>query len=114
LQYGYEDLLIAGFLAGILLMIMSFFKLGSLITYIPRSVTIGFTSGIAVIIFSGQIENFLGVEGVEKKEYFNQNIMEIINNIYTVNLLSIIVTLLIFASVLIILIILLRIIVLLD
>src|SRR5699024_12425609 len=35
LQYGYEDLLIAGFLAGILLMIMSFFKLGSLITYIP-------------------------------------------------------------------------------
>src|SRR5690625_2044568 len=67
LQYGYEDLFIAGFLAGILLMIMSFFKLGSLITYIPRSVTIGFTSGIAVIIFSGQIENFLGVEDVEKK-----------------------------------------------
>src|SRR5699024_12485253 len=50
LQYGYEDLLIAAFLTGILLMIMSFFKLGSLISYIPRSVTIGFTSGIAVII----------------------------------------------------------------
>lgn len=102
LQYGYEDLLIAGFLAGILLMIMSFFKLGSLITYIPRSVTIGFTSGIAVIIFSGQIENFLGVEGVEKKEYFHQNMMEIINNIDTVNLFSIIVALIGFASVIII------------
>ena len=102
LQYGYEDLLIAGFLAGILLMIMSFFKLGSLITYIPRSVTIGFTSGIAVIIFSGQIENFLGVEDVEKKEYFHQNMMEIINNIDTVNLFSIIVALIGFASVIIV------------
>src|SRR5690625_3406547 len=75
LQYGYENLLIAGFLAGVMLIIMGFFKLGSLITYIPRSVTIGFTSGIAVIIFSGQIENFLGVEDVEKKEYFHQNMM---------------------------------------
>ena len=102
LQYGYEDLLIAGFLAGILLMIMSFFKLGSLITYIPRSVTIGFTSGIAVIIFSGQIENLLGIEGVEKKEYFHENIMEIINNISTINLFSILIALIGFASVLLI------------
>src|SRR5690625_3153570 len=102
LQYGYEDLLIAGFLAGILLMIMSFFKLGSLISYIPRSVTIGFTSGIAVIIFSGQIENFLGVEDVEKKEYFHQNMMEIVNNIDTINLFSIIVALIGFASVIIV------------
>ncbi len=102
LQYGYEDLLIAGFLAGILLMIMSFFKLGSLITYIPRSVTIGFTSGIAVIIFSGQIENLLGIEGVEKKQYFHENIMEIVNNISTINLFSILIALIGFASVLLI------------
>src|SRR5690625_2097548 len=54
LQYGYEDLLVAGFLAGIMLMLMGLFKVGNLIKYIPRSVTIGFTSGIAVIIFSGQ------------------------------------------------------------
>lgn len=102
LQYGYEDLLIAGFLAGILLMIMSFFKLGSLITYIPRSVTIGFTSGIAVIIFSGQIENLLGIEGVEKKQYFHENIMEIVNNISTINIFSILIALIGFASVLLI------------
>lgn len=93
LQYGYEDLLIAGFLAGIMLMLMSLFKFGSLITYIPRSVTIGFTSGIAVIIFSGQIENFLGLEGLEKKEYFHQNILEIISNISSINLFSIIIAL---------------------
>lgn len=102
LQYGYEDLLIAGFLAGILLMIMSFFKLGSLITYIPRSVTIGFTSGIAVIIFSGQIENLLGIEGVEKKQYFHENIIEIVNNISTINIFSILIALIGFASVLLI------------
>src|SRR5690625_6046304 len=83
-------------------MIMSFFKLGSLISYIARSVSIGFTSGIAVIIFSGQIENFLGVEDVEKKEYFHQNMMEIVNNIDTINLFSIIVALIGFASVIIV------------
>lgn len=91
LQYGYEDLLIAGFLAGIMLMIMSFFKFGSLISYIPRSVTIGFTSGIAIIIFSGQIENLLGIEGVEQTKYFHENIMQIIINISTINIYSILI-----------------------
>src|SRR5690625_7686758 len=82
---------------------MSFFKLGSLISYIPRSVNIGFTSGIAVIIFSGQIENFLGVEDVEKKEYFHKNMMEIVNYIDTINMFSFIVPLIGFASVIILL-----------
>lgn len=89
LQYGYEDLLLAGMLAGIMLVIMGIFKFGSLITYIPRPVTIGFTSGIAVIIFSGQIENFLGLENIEKQQYFHQNMLEIFNQIHTINLYSI-------------------------
>lgn len=91
LQYGYEDLLIAGMLAGIMLILMSIFKFGSLITYIPRSVTIGFTSGIAVIIFSGQIENFLGLENVESKQYFHETMIELFRNFHTVNIFSIIV-----------------------
>ncbi|HZW67493.1 MAG TPA: SulP family inorganic anion transporter [Pseudogracilibacillus sp.] len=91
LQYGYNDLLIAGFLAGLMLIIMGLFKLGDLIKYIPRSVTIGFTSGIAVIIFTGQIGNFLGLEGVEKKEYFHENMLELIYNIHTINVYSIII-----------------------
>lgn len=85
LEFGYEDLLIAGFMAGIMLMLMGFFKLGSLIKFIPRSVTIGFTAGIAVIIFTGQIENFLGLEGMEKKEYFHETIMQIIEKLPTIN-----------------------------
>ena len=61
ISYGYTDLLLAGLLAGIMLCLMGIFKLGSLIKYIPRPVTIGFTAGIAVIIFTGQIANFLGL-----------------------------------------------------
>lgn len=94
LQYGYDDLLIAGMLAGIMLVIMSIFKFGSLITFIPRPVTIGFTSGIAMIIFSGQLENLLGLEGVEKKEYFHQNMLEIIHHLPSINLYSVVIAML--------------------
>ena len=89
LQYGYENLLIAGFLAGIMLLLMGVFKLGQLIKYIPRSVTIGFTAGIAVIIFSGQIGDFLGLEGLEKKEYFHQNMIQLAQNLDSINIFSV-------------------------
>lgn len=85
LQYGYENLLIAGMMAGVILIIMGVFKLGSLIKYIPRSVTIGFTSGIAVIIFTGQIENFFGLTGIEKKEAFHENMIQLFQQFHTVN-----------------------------
>ncbi|WP_217589505.1 SulP family inorganic anion transporter [Lentibacillus saliphilus] len=85
LQYGYENLLIAGLLAGIMLIIMGIFKLGGLIKFIPRSVTVGFTSGIAVIIFSGQIADFLGLQGLEKKEYFHENMLELFRHLSTIN-----------------------------
>lgn len=89
LQYGYENLLIAGFLAGIMLVLMGIFKLGQLITFIPRSVTIGFTAGIAVIIFTGQIGDFLGLENLTKHEYFHENMWQLVQNISTINVYSI-------------------------
>lgn len=89
ITYGYENLLIAGFLAGIMLFLMGVFKLGSLIKFIPRPVTIGFTSGIAVIIFTGQIANFLGLSNVENHELFIDNINEIISHLGTINFYSI-------------------------
>ncbi|MCM3652988.1 SulP family inorganic anion transporter [Metabacillus litoralis] len=89
MTYGYENLLIAGFFAGIILFLMGVFRLGSLIKFIPRPVTIGFTSGIAVIIFVGQIANFLGLTGVEKHETFYRNMKEIIMHIHTINLYSV-------------------------
>lgn len=91
LQYGYENLLIAGFLAGIFLVLMGLLRLGSLIRFIPKPVTIGFTSGIAVIIFSGQISNFLGLQGVESHEYFFYNMKEIFMRISSLNLYSVLI-----------------------
>ena len=90
MTYGYENLLVAGFMAGIILVLMGVFKLGSLIKYIPRPVTIGFTTGIAITIFTGQIANFLGLSGIEKKESFIANMAEIVQQLNTVNLLSIV------------------------
>ncbi|WP_366204075.1 SulP family inorganic anion transporter [Bacillus safensis] len=89
-QYGIENLLIAGFMAGCMLVLFGIFKLGKLMKFIPRPVIIGFTAGIAVIIFSGQIANFLGLKGVEKHESFFLNMREIVAHLGTTNSLAII------------------------
>jgi len=60
-QYGYNGLLIATLMAGIILIIMGFSQLGSIIKFIPYPVIVGFTSGIAVVIFSSQVNDFLGM-----------------------------------------------------
>jgi SulP family sulfate permease len=59
--HGYQGLAVATMLAGLLLMVAGFFKLGALLRYIPYPVVAGFTSGIAVIIFLGQVPDFLGL-----------------------------------------------------
>lgn len=59
---GMDGLFIATLLAGIMLIIMGVLKLGSLIKYIPYTVTTGFTFGIAVTILAGQIKDFIGLE----------------------------------------------------
>ncbi len=61
-QYGINGLMIATIMSGIILMIMGFAQFGSLIKFIPYPVIVGFTSGIAVIIFSGQVKDFLGLD----------------------------------------------------
>ncbi|MEI6758449.1 MAG: sulfate permease [Chlorobium sp.] len=61
-QYGINGLMLATIMAGIILMIMGFAQFGSLIKFIPYPVIVGFTSGIAVIIFSTQVKDFLGLD----------------------------------------------------
>lgn len=90
--YGYENLLIAGIMAGVMLVLMGLFKLGSLIKFIPRPVTVGFTAGIAVIIFTGQIGNFLGLEGLSRHEYFIDTMSDIWAHINSANMYAIIVS----------------------
>lgn len=51
-EFGYEGLAIATLMAGIIMMIMGFLRMGILLRFVPYQVTVGFTSGIALIIFS--------------------------------------------------------------
>ncbi len=61
-HYGLQGIWIAGLLSGLFLLIIGVLKLGRFIAFIPSPVITGFTSGIALIIFIGQIDNFLGVK----------------------------------------------------
>ncbi|MBN1928314.1 MAG: sulfate permease [Chlorobiaceae bacterium] len=60
-QYGVNGLMIATIMAGVILIIMGLSQLGSLIKFIPYPVVVGFTSGIAIIIFSSEVKDFLGL-----------------------------------------------------
>ena len=60
--YGIDGLIVATFMAGIMLVIMGFARVGVIIKFIPHPLIIGFTSGIALIIFSSQVKDFLGLQ----------------------------------------------------
>lgn len=60
-QHGFDGLLIATFMAGAILILAGVLRLGELIKFIPHTVIIGFTAGIAVIIASSQVKDFLGL-----------------------------------------------------
>ncbi len=86
-QYDVSGLVIATIMAGIILILMGIFKFGSLIKYIPYTITTGFTSGIAVTIVIGQIKDFLGltfVEGTKAVESM-EKVKAIITSISTFN-----------------------------
>ena len=60
-QYGVNGLVIATFIAGIILIAMGFARFGSVIKYIPHPLIVGFTTGIALLIFSSQMKDFFGL-----------------------------------------------------
>ncbi len=60
-EHGFDGLVIATILAGIFLIIFGLLKLGSLIKFVPYPITVGFTAGIAVTLFSTQLNDFLGL-----------------------------------------------------
>ena len=61
-RYGLQGLWMAGGMAGAMILVLGILRLGRVVNFIPAPVITGFTSGIAVIIFVGQIDNFLGVK----------------------------------------------------
>lgn len=64
-KYGYDGLVIATLIAGVMLVIMGLARMGALLKFVPYPVIVGFTSGIALIIFSSQVNDFLGLK-IEK------------------------------------------------
>ena len=60
-KYGYDGLVVATFIAGILLIIMGLARMGAFLKFVPYPVVVGFTSAIALIIFSSQVSDFLGL-----------------------------------------------------
>ncbi|WP_244500090.1 SulP family inorganic anion transporter [Methyloceanibacter superfactus] len=61
-RHGYDGLVLATLVAGLILIAAGFFRLGTYIKYIPFPVTVGFTAGIAVIIFASQLKELLGLD----------------------------------------------------
>ncbi|ASU23716.1 sodium-independent anion transporter [Vibrio qinghaiensis] len=75
-QYGVSGLQIATMMAGVILLVLGAAKLGSIIHYIPDPVIVGFTSGIGVIIWVGQWQEFFGLPKIEG-EHFHQKLVSI-------------------------------------
>src|SRR2546423_11238861 len=72
-QYGYGGLALAAMMAGVMLIAVGALKMGRLLKFFPYPVVAGFTSGIAVIIFCGQLNEFLGL-GLKMPEHAPQQI----------------------------------------
>src|SRR3989339_252279 len=85
-QYGINGLLVATMLAGIMLVLFGIAKIGSVIKYIPQSVVVGFTFGIAIIIFAGQISEFLGLGLTNLPADFIEKIEVIAAHVSDINL----------------------------
>ncbi len=83
---GMDGLIMATLLAGIMLILMGVFRLGSLIRFIPYTITTGFTSGIAVTIAIGQLKDFFGVTFEKSPIETTGKLAEFFGNIETMNI----------------------------
>ncbi|MCR5596314.1 MAG: STAS domain-containing protein [Lachnospiraceae bacterium] len=90
---GTEGLMVATIMAGIFLIIMGFLRFGNLLKFIPYTITTGFTAGIAVTLFIGQIKDFTGIvyQNGEKPIDTGEKIAALLSNISTVNIQAILV-----------------------
>lgn len=83
-NYGYGGLAVATIMAGVMLVVLGALKMGRLLKFFPYPVVAGFTSGIAVIIFCGQLDEFLGL-GLKMPEHVPQQIALLAGHLASVN-----------------------------
>lgn len=113
---GFQDVMIASMMAGVLLIVMGMLRFGKLIEYMPYPVILGFTSGIAISIIATQINNVIGlvardaagerilnaegmVELLPKHEFFHENMLETFNHIANLNGWAVVLTLITIVSI---------------
>ena len=85
-QHGIAGLQIATLMAGMILVAFGFARLGAVIKYIPNPVIVGFTAGIAVIIFVGQWKDFFGLSPAPSGLHFHEKIWSLLQALPTTNL----------------------------
>ena len=90
-QYGLDGLIVATILAGIFLIIMGICRFGSLIKYIPYTITTGFTCGIGVSLLVGQLKDFLGLSIKSVPSEFIEKIGAYIKNISTIDVTTVLI-----------------------
>jgi SulP family sulfate permease len=83
-RHGYDGLVLATIMAGMMMMAVGFLRLGTYIKYIPFPVTVGFTAGIAVIIFASQVKELLGLDIIKEPAALVPKLMAIGESITTV------------------------------
>jgi SulP family sulfate permease len=93
-KYGVNGLILATLLAGVILILLSVLKFGKAIEYIPHPVIVGFTAGIAVLIFFGQLNNFFGINPIypEGADFLTKTLVSF-GNIFNANIYALILTL---------------------
>lgn len=84
-KYGYDGLAVATLIAGVILAVMGLMRMGAFLKFVPYPVTVGFTSGIALIIFSSQVSDFLGLKIEKVPADFVEKWIEYGRNIATIN-----------------------------
>jgi SulP family sulfate permease len=90
-EYGLNGLITATILAGIILIIMGLLRFGSLIKYVPLTITIGFTAGIAITLMSTQVKDFLGLQIDNVPAEFFEKWQSYLANMGTLNIWSLII-----------------------
>lgn len=93
-QYGMSGLVTATFLAGLMMIVMGLLKFGNLISFIPKTITVGFTLGIAIGILVGQLKDFLGLSMGAVPAEFTDKLVAYAQHLNTIHLPTLLIGLL--------------------
>ena len=90
-QYGMSGLTVATIMAGLIMIIMGLLRFGNLIKFIPKTITVGFTLGIAIGIVTGQIKDFFGLQMGAVPAEFTDKIIAFAENFHTLSLTTLLI-----------------------